>query len=57
MNELIESLAALLERGIVVEPTTNTQFGPVGFRIRLADDDDQSADQIIKTAGEKGLTW
>lgn len=59
MNELIAGLAALLDRGIVVEPVTESAFGPIGYRIRLATADHKTASEqeAIDTDGEKGLTW
>lgn len=56
MNELLVALTALLERGIVVEPTTNTPFGPVGHRIRLAEDDDKTGEEWESDDIERGRT-
>lgn len=46
MNEIIESLAALLERGVIVEPYGESwpSSGKPAFRIRL--NDEEQPDQV-----------
>ena len=56
MDELLQGLVAVLERGIVIEPYgENWTARTSAIRIRLADD---PATPTIETAeGKKGLTW
>ena len=56
MNEIIESLAALLERGIIVEPYGEnwTKGGPA-FRVRL-DDSEEAADDE-QPQQRQGMGW
>lgn len=55
MDELIQGLVAVLERGIVVEPYgENWPARPGAVRIRLANDPEAPAEQPNKDPGQIG---
>lgn len=58
MNDLIEAVERLLERGIVVEtvPPRDTGEAP-SVRFRLADKPAATIEAQTSVDGEKGLTW